>query len=349
MNPEQLKVRAAEINAAIADGSATDEMISELETVVSELETYAHKAELAARSVAAAASIKDAPVVTEDAPSTAGAAFVRSQAFKAYDGRGKSEAVEVRAFTGTADLVIRPSEVQVATAEAPLPLTGIVGRESVSSDAVVYTQNNFDSNAAAVAEGDVKPESLYNETEVSVAVPTIAHWVNMSRQALADAPRLQSIIDGKLRRGLAKKVEDTVATTITGGTYNTASDASLLAAIRKAVSVVEATGFTANTIVANPADIADLDIQLLTANQGAVRNSSFWGLNVITSSAVAEGTAYVGDFASAVTIFDRQSTEIFITDSHEGNFTKNIVTLLAETRAGVAVTNAAAIAKATVA
>ena len=342
---DTLKTRAAELAAFGADMTA--EQAEELRSITAQIETINANAALAARAVELA-SVSDVAVEEEAVVASAGEAFVRSSAFAGYNGRGKSEAVEVRAFTGTNDLVIKPSEITVATADAPLPLTGIVGRESVSSDAVVYTVNTFDSNAAEVAEGDVKPESFYSETEVSAAVPTIAHHINMSRQALADAPRLASIINNKLVRGLAKKVEDTVANTVIGGTYNSVADMSLLASIRKAIALVEATGFAPNTIVLNPLDAADLDVQLLMANNnGATRNSSFWGLRVVTSSAVTAGQAFVGDFTAGVTIFDRQSTEIFLTDSHEGNFTKNIITVLAETRVGVAVTNSAAIAKAT--
>ena len=62
---------------------------------------------------------------------------------------------------------------------------------------------------------------------------------------------------------------------------------------------------------------------------------------------IASGTAYVGDFKEALTWFDRNKSGVFISDSHADNFVRNILVILAETRAAFAATNPAAAAKIT--
>lgn len=63
----------------------------------------------------------------------------------------------------------------------------------------------FTNNAASVAENPSapKPQSDITYALTNTAVKTIAHWIPASKQILADAPQLQSIIDGRLRYGLA--------------------------------------------------------------------------------------------------------------------------------------------------
>ena len=351
MNITALKTRAAEL-AAITAADLTDEQAEELRSTVVEIEKYNERAASAARAVELVAQSEPVTRSTEDAPATLGASFVRSKAFTGYAGRGTSEAfdadINVRAFVGLTDLSIVPERTTIATAVVPLPLTGVIGSQTVSGNAVEWVVESFDSNAAATAEGDAAPESFYETSVVPVSLEKIAHYTQMSEEAAADQAAIQSTIDGKLRRGLAVDVESKIAAAIVGGTYATATEDSLIAAIRKAQALVEGTGFRPNTVLLNPADLADLDISFITVNQGTIRGTNFWGLNAVASSAVPVGQAYVGDFTSGVTMFARAGAQVTLTDSHEGNFIKGIVTALASLRGKAVVTQASAIAKAAV-
>jgi hypothetical protein len=60
------------------------------------------------------------------------------------------------------------------------------------------------------------------------------------------------------------------------------------------------------------------------------------------------GTAYVGDFAQAVTVFDRGTTAVYLSDSHADNFIRNVLLLLAEIRALATVPEPQAAAKCSV-
>lgn len=350
MDITTLKTRAAELAAL---GTAmTAEQAEELRTVSTQIEEINAKAVLAARAVELVNTGDIVERAADEDTATPGAAFVRSASFKNYAGKGTSEAfetnVDVRSFVALSDLNIVPSRTAVATAVAPLPLTGVVGGQNVSGNAVEWVVESFDSQAAATAEGDAAPESLYSTSVETVTLEKINHYTQISEEAAEDAGSVQNTVDGKLRRGLAQKIEANIGAAIVAGTYATSTEATLIAAIRKAQAQVEATGFTPRTVLLNPADLADLDISFLAVNKGAVRGDVFWGLNAVASSAVAAGTAYVGDFASGVTLFTRNSVRTVMSDSHEGNFIKGIITLLAGLRAKAVVTNAAAIAKAIV-
>jgi HK97 family phage major capsid protein len=56
--------------------------------------------------------------------------------------------------------------------------------------------------ASVISEGTTKPQSDFTTELVQTPVVTIAHFMVASRQALDDAPALQSLIDSELRYGL---------------------------------------------------------------------------------------------------------------------------------------------------
>ena len=86
-------------------------------------------------------------------------------------------------------------------------------------------------------------------------------------------------------------------------------------------------------VLLNPADYAALDIAVFNANAtGPTVGQTFWGLDVISSSAKAAGGAIVGDFRSAIHHYYRSAISLYITDSHADTFLSNVFTLLAERR-----------------
>lgn len=294
-----------------------------------------------------------------------GQVFVESQAFKDYrdhGGRGASGAVEFDDFLGverhraaimTPDLegVIPPytgfSPVSYTTTS---PLLDAIGRERVSSGTVTWVDwGGSDPVAGKVPEGDLKPEAAITPTEEALNLDTFAHWKAISRQALEDYARIQSIVEGKLRGGLEDALEEGAAAALTGATtIPGVSDADLLTGIRLGIASTQEYGFVANTVLLNPADFAALDIQASAqAANGPISFGRFWGLQPVAAGAVPEGTAYVGDFRAGVTWFDRGTASVYMTDSHADYFIRNLLVILAETRAAFAVTDPLALAKVT--
>ena len=116
----------------------------------------------------------------------------------------------------------------------------------------------------------------------------------------------------------------------------------MLAGIRMGLATVQAQGYgTPASVVLNPADLAAIDLSIMGSTMsGPQLNNSVWGLNFIPTPGVAVNTAYVGDLGSAVQLFRRANASIFLTDSHGEFFISNIVLILAEIRATVAVSRA---------
>lgn len=291
---------------------------------------------------------------------SAGELVVESTAFRQYPGRGQMSPVEVPDFlqlerralitTTTLGAAIQPFVWQNEPPVASTPLVDAVSVVRVSSGAVEWVETGPDPVAAVVAEGADKPEAVIVSTPKSATLDTIAHWSQITRQALADAPYIRSLIETKLRRGLARKIEADIAALLNGATLQPATAANLTAAIRNGIALVEAAGYYPTAVALNPADYAGIDIAASTvAGTGPDRRSTFWGLTPISVPSLTAGTAIVGDFKEGVTLFDRGVADVFVTDSHADSFIKNILVILAEGRYKSALTDPLAMAEATAA
>lgn len=292
-----------------------------------------------------------APVETRAAEvETVGSGFVASDEFRSYgtNPRGKSDYWEYRAPTETGGLPgsIKASQINVPEPTEQFPLFGLVGTEQVSTGSFEYVRTNWVDGAAVVPEGDAKPESTFTETITPGALDTIAHWTQVTRQALEDGPRIRSLIDGKLTEGVNRKVHQSIGAELAASTLPTATATTLLAAIRVGIGTVQAAGWVPNAVLLNPADWADLDIAVMAGGMGGpTKQQSFWGLTPVADVSQPAGTATVGDFKTGVTLFYRAGVGIYATDSHASTFTSNVFTILAERRTKAAVLNPTALAE----
>ena len=201
-----------------------------------------------------------------------------------------------------------------------------------------------------IAEGALKPEAVITPTTTPLSLDTYAHWKAITRQALEDYARIRSIVEGKLRVGLAKKLESVAAGVIGAATWETVTDPDVLNGIRQAVGVVQSKGYQPNAVLLNPADYSSIDIAAAgAAGNGPTSFGNVWGLRPVPVPSIPAGTAYIGDFNEAVTWFDRNTTGVFMTDSHADYFVRNLLLVLAETRAAFAATNTEAAVELTVA
>jgi len=349
MDIRTLKAEAAELAAIAKNGEATAEQLERMNEITSALENHKVQAEAAARAI----SFVDADTVettkTEDAPASLGAAFVRTVAAGERTRSPKVEGeFEARAIT-TSTIVTNPTLVPVPEPAPRSPLASLVNIERVNTTSVDYVVETVVEGTDVVVEGDLKPETTITFTPNSVVLETVAHYVDVTRQALEDETRLQGIIDNALRNGLVRKSENLIATAITSDVNIVEQQgATLLDAIRFGMAQVEDSDFTPNTVVVNPFDLASLDVEAAGSFREITRNGTFWGMNVVTSSEIPAGEAYVGDIASAVTWFDRGTAAVYTTDADADKFRRNIITVLAETRAKAAVVRPAAIVKCTI-
>jgi HK97 family phage major capsid protein len=287
---------------------------------------------------------------------SAGQMVVESTAFQNYPGRGQMAPVEISDFLGleqralitttTLAAGIQPFVWNNTLPNLGTPLIDAVSVVRVSSGSVEWVETGADPVAVVTAEGVAKTEATITMTPKSASLDTIAHWSQITRQALADAGYIRSLIETKLRRGLARKIEADIATLLQGATLQTATNADLMHAIRIAVGLVEAAGYAPNAVVLNPADYAALDISAYSnSNSGPIPRQTFWGLTPIAIASQPAGSAIVGDFKEGVTLFDRGVSDVFVTDSHSDFFIKNILVILAEGRYKSAITDPLALAE----
>lgn len=297
---------------------------------------------------------------TEASMETLGGLFAGSEEYRGYarTARGTSAVFEAsdmdlesRAPTNTGGIVMTPTRVVwPEPSDAGLyPLFGLVDVQSISGNAFDYVQSTFDDNADVVAEGALKPESTYTETLVSDTLQTIAHWTQLTRQALEDSARVRSVVDGKLTKGVLRKEHDMIADALVAATLPAVTGGGdLLAAIRVGIGTVQAAGWTPNAVLLNPADWAALDVAIMGGTlNGPTIGTTFWGLRPVAYRNQAAGTATVGAFDEGLTLFRRSGVSVFATDSHADTFISNIFTILAEARAKAVVTDVSAFAEAT--
>lgn len=284
-----------------------------------------------------------------------GKRFVESTAFKGYRGSGTSDRLtlpgpaspEFRAAISLADFDMLPPQLWAG----PTPPTytntvlNVIGRVATSQAAVMYLQwaPTPPGDAAIVAEGELKPEAVMSVTEATVALQTVAHYKAITRQALEDIPQVQTIIQNRLLAGVRSKLEALAVAALATAAPPASGGDSYLGEIRAAIAAVEANGFRPNAVLVNPADAAALDMTTMGVTvAGPVQQGSVWGLPIIPANSIAAGTAYVGDFKTALTWFDRGVTDVYMSDSHADFFLRNQLVILAEARAAFAVTEGAA-------
>jgi HK97 family phage major capsid protein len=250
-----------------------------------------------------------------------------------------------------------------------LTIRDIITIAETGSDLVEYVeQTSRTNNAASRPEPTLitKPlpgEAAFAWAKRQAAVKNIATWVPATRQALADAPQMRSIINTELVRMVEEELEDQIIAgdgvgsnllglLNTSGITTQAYDATgkpLLTTTRKARTKAKTVGrANPNAYVLNPYDWEAIDLltdgedRYLFGGPSILGNPRLWGLPVIESEAVPQGTGITGDLRQAK-LWDRQQAQILLSDSHEGFFLEGLIAILCELRAAFGVKRPAAV------
>ena len=310
-----------------------------------------------------------------DQPTTAGERFVEDEGFKAFAGQIRPKGrhiVEVKDISslttdaaGSVGTLVQPQRVGgIMLPQRRMTIRALLAQGNTNSNSIEYDKEKAFTNAAApVAEGASKPQSELQFEDATAPVRTIAHWMRASVQILADAPALRSMIDQRLRYGLAY-VEETQILTGSGSNQNLSglvTNATAYSApgslsvstpvdvIRLMILQVALAEFPPNGIVMNPIDMAAIELSkdsaggyLIGDPQGTIQKR-LWGLPVVETQAMTVDKALVGAFDLAAQIFDRQVATVEVSTEDADNFTKNKVTIRAEERLALAIYRPAAI------
>ena len=261
----------------------------------------------------------------------------------------------------------------------PLTIRDVISTGRTSSNLVEYVRVKTLTRAAAPTAdatntsgagytAAAKPEASMALEIVQAGVKTIPVWMPITRNMLADAPQLESMIDNFLQADLELALEDAIISGSGGAGFiglentpgltpqaMTASD-DKLTVTRKSRTTALVVGRAKSTgFLLNPYDWQDID--LLRMNFNGTNTGAFymggpivmgvellWGLPVIQSETIPQGTFYTGDLRQMM-LWDRERGTIRMTDSHSDFFTHNLIAILAELRAAFGVLRPAAIVK----
>ncbi len=306
----------------------------------------------------------------DQGPQTAGQRFVEDEGFKAFaalnrpKGRVVVEIKDITSLTtdaaGSVGALIQPQRAAaVRLPERRMTIRALLAPGQMTGNTIEYEREKvFTNSAAPVAEGATKPQSEIQFEDATATARTIAHWMRTSVQVLDDAPMLRSIIDQKLRYGLALVEEQQLlngsgsgqnltglvtAATAYSAAFTPPATATMIDTLRLAALQVALAEYPANGIVLNPTDWAyiellkDADGRFLIGNPQGSLQPSLWGLPIVPTQSMGVDKFLVGAFDLAAQIFDRQDATVDVSTEDQDNFVKNKVTIRAEERLALAI------------
>lgn len=308
----------------------------------------------------------------DDPQKSIGEQFVESDGFKSFQDSGFAKSARGADLRVKATLTSATTDAAGSVGDAiqttrlpgilPLPQRRLTVRDLITpgqmdGNSLEYVkETGFTNSAAGVAEAAAKPESDLKFDIVTTSAKVIAHWMKASKQVLSDIAQLRSIIDQRLLYGLAY-VEEAQLLNGDGTGQNlhgiipqatayaapitltspTSIDIMRLAMLQAALAEYPATGH-----VMHPSDWAfietlkDADGRYIIGNPQGTISPTLWGLPVVTTQAIAVDTFLTGAFRLGAQVFDRWDARVetgYVND----DFTKNLVTILAEERLALAV------------
>lgn len=213
-----------------------------------------------------------------------------------------------------------------------------------------------ENNAAPVADGALKPTSLYSLEEVEGRYRVIAHLSEpVPQRFFHDDGSLGTFLAREMANGLAEELEaqalngDGVGENFTGilstsGIQSQAWAGDLFTTTRKALTSLQAYGVTPTAWALNPMDAELFDLAREGAGDGAfllggpgtaAGTAALWALPRVTSVAVPRGTGVLADWNSA-RLLTRQDATLHV-DAGGEHFTHNTAQFRLEGRYGLAV------------
>lgn len=292
-----------------------------------------------------------------------GQKFTASDEFKNWSAKGGNEGkvrLEVKNTVNSDATTVFPFQKPgvVPGNFEPLSVRASLRSIPVTSNAVeVFREASWVNSAAEVSHGAAKPESDLTFEPYTVNIRTVAHFIKVTNQLLADAPAIAAYIDTRLRDGLAQRVDAQLVNgngnspNLSGLTdagnftaYTPSSDDLLVDAINRLKYQMWVTGNVPDTIYVNPADWGAMERTREGANQGMYlyglpgMNAGMnpFGVRVVITKDLQQGKIIAARTNDSIVIYDRQSVTVemgYVND----DFTRNLVTIRAEERLGLAV------------
>ena len=256
----------------------------------------------------------------------------------------------------------------------PNAVIGLFDQIQTDQNAFVYLEETtFTNNAGEIAEaGDITSanESALAFTERTESIRKIATFLPVTDELLADVSGIQGYVNSRLSTMMKLRMDNQLlngngsAPNLTGvlnkSGINTFAYGSYSGELRKigqiyqAITEIRKDSFVEpDAIVMHPSDWYDIVTTTSSVETSGSRNPLFvvaggfgadaapriWGLKVVPSTAIAEGTMLVGKFGGgdAAQIVTRQGVDLAISDSHSDFFAKNQLAIRLTMRMGFVV------------
>ena len=243
-------------------------------------------------------------------------------------------------------------------------LLDVVSRGTASSNVISWVyQANKDGSAGGTAEGSLKNQIDFDLVVDSETVKKRTAFIKVSEEMLDDIDFMESEIRNELTRELLKDVEAqvyegdgtgnnmngirTVATAFAAGSFaGTIDNANVVDVLTVASNqIMLAEQEMPNYIFMNPSDVTALKMVKVSATDKryverlalVAGQLSLDGVAIIPTTLVAQDEYLIGYFPMA-TVYDKGALSIEVGRDSD-DFTKNLVTILAEWRGLVVVKN----------
>ncbi|MFN4317186.1 phage major capsid protein [Acinetobacter parvus] len=240
----------------------------------------------------------------------------------------------------------------------PLTVIDLINWAPIQSDIVTLLRETaWNLMADIVPEGTLKPESLLEFGTQVLNVGTIAHWIQVSNQVLADMPMLASYIESRLAYGIRYKLEYFVINghvpasgqpknfsgLMESGNYVTVStspDDTALDVLNKAKYKAAASFIQPECYILNPQDWGAIERlkgadghYLIGVPTGTGVQAFLWGLPVRFSPVQAESKFWCGNLSIGFDGYIREDVDTQVSLEDGDNFRKNLATVRSEMRA----------------
>jgi HK97 family phage major capsid protein len=315
---------------------------------------------------------KGASVSQANVAKSFGQEFIESDSYKSLiAGSARSGRMELKTAiinaTGQNQPLVQSDRLQgiYTTPNRALTIRDVLPVSSTDSNLVEFTRENaFTNNAGPQVGGSpeayenvTKPESAITFTLATAPVITLAHFIPVSKQVMADSASLASHVDGRLMYGLKLKEETqllsgsgsnhelngliTQATAYAGPSPLYTNEIDI---IRDAIKQAHVGEYRPDMLVLNPQDWFDIEIRkvgssddrYVVGNPRDMMGPTLWGLPVVITNSISSGTFLLGS-SMACEIKDRQQAAVEASYEDSTNFQKNMVTVRAEERIALCV------------
>lgn len=294
-------------------------------------------------------------------PLSAAEEFVKSEQYKQLvAGNTQRARIEVKNTVTSGSTTVFPDQRPgiIPGSFEPLTVRQVLRAIPVSSNMVnSLREASWTNSAAEVSQGAAKKESDVTFEQYNVPITTVAHWIKISNQLLADAPAVVAYIESRLRDGLAQRIEaqlingNGTSPNLSGFTdsgnytaYTPTSDDLLVDAINRVKYTMWAAGNMPDTVIVNPADWGKMERTREGINTGAYlygmpgmqAGMNPFGLQIVVSNHIQTGKFIVARMADSAVLYNRSGAVVEM-GYVNADFTNNLITIRAEERLGLGV------------